>query len=85
MCFPEFLAIIAGWGEVIGGALIALGLFGRIGGITVAIIMAVAAFIKHDTIFLIEMDTAQLYLFCSVVILAFGNGRFSLDFLFSKK
>lgn len=83
--FPEFLAIIAGWGEVIGGALIALGLFGRIGGITVAIIMAVAAFIKHDTIFLIEMDTAQLYLFCSVVILAFGNGRFSLDFLFSKK
>ena len=66
--FPEFLAIIAGWGEVIGGALIALGLFGRIGGITIAIIMVVAAFIKHNTMFLIEMDTAQLYLFCAIVI-----------------
>jgi putative oxidoreductase len=83
--FPEFLAIIAGWGEVIGGALIALGLFGRIGGIVVAIIMIVAAFIKHDTMFLIQMDTAQLYLFCAVLISVFGNGRFSLDFLFSKK
>jgi putative oxidoreductase len=83
--FPEFLAILAGWGEVIGGILIALGLLGRIGGIIVAIIMIVAAFIKHDTLFLFEMDTAQLYLFCTILIITFGNGRFSLDFIFRKK
>ncbi|CAI8275347.1 MAG: Uncharacterised protein [Owenweeksia sp. TMED14] len=83
--FPEFLAIIAGWGEVIGGALVALGLFGRTGGIVLVIIMIVAAFIKHDTTFLLEMNSAQLYLFCALLITALGNGKISLDSLFLRK
>ena len=57
---PEALAIMAGWGELVGGGLLALGLFSRIGGLLIMVVMGVAAFVHNGVLPSLEADDAQL-------------------------
>ncbi|MDE0791991.1 MAG: DoxX family protein [Flavobacteriales bacterium] len=76
---PEALAIMAGWGELLGGALLALGLFNRVGGLLIMIIMGVAAFVHNGAMPIVEVDKAQLYFWIATLFTAMGPGKLSLD------
>ena len=76
---PEALAIMAGWGELIGGGLIALGLFNRVGGLLIMAVMGVAAFVHNGVLPIIEADDAQLYFWVATLFTALGPGRLSID------
>ena len=76
---PEFFAYAAGLAEFAGGLLLALGLFTRPAAFFVALTMFVAGFINHagDSFGLAEK--AYLYFAITIIYLALGSGRFSLD------
>lgn len=76
---PEALAIMAGWGELVGGGLLALGLFSRIGGLLIMVVMGVAAFVHNGVLPIIEADDAQLYFWVATLFTALGPGRLSID------
>jgi uncharacterized membrane protein YphA (DoxX/SURF4 family) len=76
---PEALAIMAGWGEFIGGGLLALGLFNRVGGLLIMAVMGVAAFVHNGVLPIVEADHAQLYFWAATLFTALGPGRLSLD------
>ena len=77
-------------GELIAGALIAVGLFTRLSTIPAIFTMAIAAFLVHGSgpLFLPGEGTkepALLYLLGYVAIAMLGPGRFSLDAVLAKK
>ena len=90
---PRLNAMAAGSTECLGGALLALGLFARpasvplIGTMVVAYLTsekeAIHAFFSEPDKFL-SADPFH-FLFASVIVLAFGPGKLSLDALFFKK
>ena len=77
------LAVIAGWLEVILGALITVGLFGSFAAFLASGEMAVAYFIGHAGKgfwpVLNEGELAVLYCFLFLYIAAMGSGIWSLD------
>ena len=77
--FPEFFAAMAIIAEVIGGALLALGLLTRSAALIVAIHFAVAAFLFHKVTPIRDINIAQLYTFAALAFVAIGGGRLSLD------
>jgi putative oxidoreductase len=83
---PAVFAWAAGLSELVGGLLIAAGLFTRPASLFLAVTMGVAAFLKHgaDPIFSREgpsRELALLYFAAAVAFLLAGSGRFGLDFL----
>lgn len=77
-------------GELIAGALIAVGLFTRLSTIPAIFTMAIAAFLVHGSgpLFLPgegAKEPALLYLLGYVAIAMLGPGRFSLDAVLAKK
>lgn len=91
---PEHFAWIVGLCEMIGGALLFLGLFARLISIPLAIIMITAYWLAHHegavAIFsnpaLFMAQPAFLPLLTSLLVFAYGAGYFSLDcFLFCRK
>lgn len=82
---PEVFAWLAAWSEFGGGILLALGLATRFSTIMAAITMAVAAFVRHGPDPFGKKELAITYLvLCSVLVLM-GAGRFSLDWLISRR
>jgi putative oxidoreductase len=83
------LIVAAAWIEVIGGALIALGLFAGIAAFISSGEMAVAYFQAHAPNgfwpILNHGDLAVLFCFVFLFIAARGSGAFSLEHLFAKK
>lgn len=85
--FPKISALLAGLSEFLGGLLWVLGLFTRLISIPVAFTMIVAYITAHPT----SLNSLQgfiaegafLYLLMSILFMAFGAGRFSLDNLFN--
>ena len=69
--------------ELVGGALIALGLFTRLAAIPLAVNMAVAAFLAHSGYFITNTPPGREYalnLAAAFAALALtGAGRFSID------
>ena len=90
---PKLNAIAAASVECFGGALLALGLFARPISIPLIFTMVVAYFTAHtEELHAIFSEPDKflgadpfLYLLTSVIVLAFGPGKFSLDALFFKK
>lgn len=90
---PKLNALMAGSTECFGGALLALGLFARPVSVPLAFTMAVAyATADREALMAITGDpdkfvTASpfLFLFASLVVLAFGPGKISLDALLGRK
>lgn len=90
---PVLSAYLVAYIEAIGGICFVLGLFSRLAAIPLIIVMIVAMFVGHgDALFnkwegvrtLIEQPPFT-YLMASLIILAFGPGRYSVDSLFCGK
>jgi putative oxidoreductase len=81
---PTAMAWAASLSEVLGGLLIAAGLFTRPAALFLAITMAVAAFVAHGADPFAKKEMALLYLFSSIMFLAIGGGRFSVDALIAR-
>ncbi len=78
---PALFAWAAALAEGIGSLLVAVGLLTRPAALTVAITMAVAAFMMHAPDPLAKKELALVYLCFALVFLLTGSGRFSLDAL----
>ncbi|MFM8704258.1 MAG: DoxX family protein [Planctomycetia bacterium] len=83
---PTAFAWAAGLSELVGGLLIAAGLFTRPASLFLAATMGVAAFLKHgaDPLFSRQgpsKELALLYFAAAVAFLLAGSGRFGLDSL----
>ncbi|MEM9065128.1 MAG: DoxX family protein [Planctomycetota bacterium] len=76
---PEFFAWLAIIAEVLGGALLALGLFTRASAILVAGHFAVASYLFHKNVPIADMSIAQLYFFVALAYGTLGSGRTGLD------
>ncbi len=82
---PTLLGWSAILAEFVGGLLIAIGLLTRPAAVFLGITMAVAAFVVHAPDAFSKKEMALLYLASSIVILAFGAGKFGVDSLLGKK
>lgn len=89
---PKLNAIMAGSTECFGGALLALGLFARPASIPLIGTMLVAYYTAdREALLAITSDPDKfltaapfLFLLASLVVLAFGPGKLSLDALFGR-
>ena len=83
---PTFWAVLAAWGEFLGGILIAIGLFTRFAALQLAFQFFVISYIWYNEPEpMIGMYFQQLYFFCYLLAMVAGGGRFSLDALIAKK
>lgn len=76
---PAFFAWAAGLSEYAGGILIALGLMTRVSGLFLLQTMLVAVFVMHLDDPFKKMEMGLLYATVSLMLVATGAGRFSLD------
>jgi len=91
--FPHEQAILAGTTECFGGLLLLAGLFGRLISIPLAILLTVAYLTADlDKVKMILSDPDKflaadefLFLFVVVLVLTFGPGKFSIDWLIKRK
>lgn len=84
--FPDPLGLgarislgLAALGEFVGGLLVALGAFTRIGAALAGVTMAVAFFVHHGGDPFGQRELAFVYLVAFVVVWLAGAGRFSVD------
>jgi len=90
---PKLNAIAAGSTECLGGVLLFLGLFARPAAVPLIFTMIVAyVTADREALQAITSDPDKfvtaapfLFLFASLVILAFGPGKLSLDAIFARK
>lgn len=87
MGFP--VAVVFAWcaslSELLGGALIAAGLFARHAALFLGVTMSVAVFIAHGADPFAKKEMAVLYLASCILIALCGAGTYSLDRVFRKK
>lgn len=91
--WPKLNAVLAASTELLGGALLAVGLLARPAAVPLAFTMLVAYGTAHrGELGAIFRDPDQftgaapfLFLLVSVVVLAFGPGKFSLDHLLAAR
>lgn len=91
--WPEFNAYLVATVESCGGLLLLLGLIARVAVIPLIINMVVALFTAHidatknlfNNFSTFLSQPPILFLYTCLVVLAFGPGRFSLDYFFRKK
>lgn len=90
--FPKLNAIAAGGVECVGGVLLALGLFARPASVPLIFTMVVAyVTADNEALRAVFSDPDKfvtaapfLFLLASVLVLAFGPGKFSVDALLGK-
>ena len=82
---PIVFAWSAGLAELIGGLLIAAGLFTRWSAVFLGITMAVAAFGRHAADPFDVKEMALLYFFACILLATQGGGKYSLDRIIRKK
>jgi uncharacterized membrane protein YphA (DoxX/SURF4 family) len=83
---PTFWAYAATYGEFIGGLCIIFGIFTRFSALQLAFQFFVISYIWYDNPeFITGMYFQQLYFFCFILILGFGSGKLSLDYIINKK
>ncbi|HLS27859.1 MAG TPA: DoxX family protein [Opitutales bacterium] len=76
------MAVVVGAGEVLAGVLLFLGLFARIGGALVIVIMAVGIIKVHSNAFFVSsggMEFALILLTIGIPFLLKGAGGLSID------
>lgn len=95
--FPEIMAPVVGWVEAVGGICLLAGFATRLVAIPLAITMITALLTAHsDATFAMVQNpqrfinqTPFTYLLTSLIVLCFGPGKISVDYLleraFSKK
>lgn len=90
--FPDPLGVgpaaslaLAIFGELVCGALLAVGLMGRLAALPLAATMAVAAFVHHGGDPFRDKELALVYLVGFVTLALTGPGRVSIDGLLGRK
>ncbi|HWA27741.1 MAG TPA: DoxX family protein [Lacunisphaera sp.] len=89
---PKVNAVMAGGTECVGGALLALGLFARPAAVPLIFTMLVAYWTADREAFLAIGSNPDkffaadpfLFLYASLIVLAFGPGKLSLDALLGR-
>ena len=87
--FPEINVVLAGGTELVGGALILIGLFTRLASFPLCFTMIVAYLTAHSTAFFgffqkpneFFTQAPFPFLFACLVLMFFGAGKISLDYL----
>ena len=82
---PMLFAYLAKGGEFIGGLLVLLGFFARIGAFLIIITMAVAVFIAHSNSILGDGELALNYLLIAIVVFWDNPTNFSLSIFINKE
>ena len=82
---PVLFAWAAALSELVGGILIAVGLFTRISSLSLGFTMIIAAFVVHAADPFQVKEMALLYLASCVLLIFTGAGKYSLDKLLRKK
>ncbi len=82
--FPAFSATFAVAAELLGGLLLALGLFTRAAGLSVAATLLVAGLWVHRHDPFSKQEFALAYAVVGLVLAVGGPGRFSLDRRFGR-
>jgi putative oxidoreductase len=82
---PAFFAWAAALSEFAGGAFLALGLFTRISGFFIVILMLVAVFGVHINDPYGKQELAMFYLFTGLCFMLKGAGDWSLDAYFRRR
>lgn len=86
--YPELHAPLVAYIEFIGGILLAVGLLSRIASIPLSITMIVALIVAHGAslgdLTAIVKEAPFNFLVASLMVLSFGAGKYSLDYLFGK-
>lgn len=82
---PTVFAWAAALSELVGGVLIAIGLFTRPAAFFLGCTMAVAGFIVHGSDPWAKKELAFIYLSICLLLLLTGAGRFSIDALLRRK
>ena len=72
-------AFVAAWGEVLGGFLLAAGLFTRLAAAQLCFQMGVAAFLYHDVFPVVDLHITHTLFWVFGCLTLLGGGRFSLD------
>jgi putative oxidoreductase len=91
--FPDYIGIgsklslvLVVFAELVGGFLIAIGLFTRLSVVPIFICMIVAYFMAHAKDPFQVKQLAFVYLLLSIVIFVLGSGKFSIDkLIFGRK
>ncbi|ADI38459.1 putative oxidoreductase CatD [Waddlia chondrophila 2032/99] len=95
--FSEYMALIVGWIEVVGGICLLVGFASRLVAIPLALTMIGALLTAHGDATFAVLENSQrfinqtpfTYLLTSLIVLCFGPGKFSVDYVleraFSKK
>lgn len=95
--FPEYMAPVVAWVEAVGGICLLAGFASRFVAIPLAVTMIVALFTAHGDATFGALQNPQRfinqmpfnYLLTSLIVLCFGPGKFSVDYIleraFSKK
>lgn len=85
---PYFNAYLVGYVELLGGLCLFLGFASRLAAIPLIIEMISAYFIAHQDAFasLDKFTSASpfYFLLTALIVLAFGPGRFSFDYMFER-
>jgi len=90
--YPEFNVYAAMFTEIIGGALLILGLFSRVAAIPLIVVMLVAlATAHHEAIANLFNQPQEIlnqapftFLMAAMIVFIFGPGRISLDYLMGR-
>lgn len=82
---PIVMAWLVGLIEMIGGILLAMGLFSRVMGGMWVLVMGGAAFVIHAADPFAKKEMALLYLAFGLLYLAQGGGRYAIDTLIAKR
>jgi putative oxidoreductase len=83
--FPAFFAWMGAFSEAVGGLFLILGFQTRIFSFLILCTMLVAAFIQHAHGELWNKLPALGFAWVAVYCMALGGGRFSIDYLLTKK
>ncbi|HLN96108.1 MAG TPA: DoxX family protein, partial [Flavobacterium sp.] len=83
--FPAFLAWMGAFAEGVGGLALILGLQTRIFSFLIVCTMLVTAFVQHAGHDLWQQLPALAFLFVALQHMVMGGGRFSIDYLLTKK
>lgn len=76
---PLLFAWLASLSELLGGFLLALGLFTRPSAFMIAVTMGVAGFMQHQNDPFATKEKALLYFVIAVAFLFIGAGKYSID------
>ncbi|NNF37863.1 MAG: DoxX family protein [Gemmatimonadetes bacterium] len=78
-------AFVAAWGEVLGGLLLAAGLFTRWAAAQLCIQMGVAAFLYHGVFPVVDLHIAHVLFWAFGCLTLVGAGRYSVDALIQRR